>query len=288
MGEDTMSVTFTVFTKPWTMPLRQLGPFVKSLGFDGVELPVRPGFQVEPEQIARGLPEAVRLLAECGLAVSSIAGPTTEEAIAACAEAGVPTIRICLDIPPDVGYLEHEARLLRKFDALIPALDRHGVRIGIQNHYGRYVANAMGIRHLVERYAPAHVGAVLDLAHCALNGEIPALALDIVWSHLCMVNLKNAYWRRINGPEAPVAAHEPYWTSGRQGLCSWATVAAELQRRGYHGTVCLTAEYSDTAAVDRLIAEDVVYARSLFAPPEQRHSAQHGTGEERACLDLPQ
>jgi sugar phosphate isomerase/epimerase len=237
-----MNVKFTVFTKPWTMPLRQLGPFIKGLGFDGIELPVRPGLQVEPEQIVRGLPEAVRLLADCGLTVTSIAGPTTEEAIAACAEAGVPIIRICLDIPPDVGYLEHEARLQRVLDALIPALDRHGVKIGIQNHCGRFVANAMGIRHLIERYDPAQVGAVLDLAHCALNGEIPALALDIVWSHLCMVNLKNAYWRRTNGHEALVAAYEHYWTSGRQGLCSWETVAAELLRRGYDGTVCLTAE----------------------------------------------
>src|SRR5690348_10338185 len=145
-----MSVTFTVFTKPWTMPLRQLGPFIKGLGFDGVELPVRPGFQVEPEQIVRGLPEAVRLLTDCGLTVTSIAGPATEEAITACAEAGVPIIRICLEIPPGVNYLEHEARLQRKLDALIPALDQHDVTIGIQNHCGHFVANAMGIRHLIE------------------------------------------------------------------------------------------------------------------------------------------
>jgi hypothetical protein len=63
-------------------------------------------------------------------------------------------------------------------------------------------------------------------------------------------------------------------------------VAAELRRSGYDGTVCLTAEYSDTAAVDRLIAEDIVYARSLFAEPERRRVAQHGTGEESACPDI--
>jgi sugar phosphate isomerase/epimerase len=262
-----MSVTFTVFTKPWTMPLRQLGPFLKGRGFDGIELPVRPGFQVEPDQMARGLSEAVRLLADYGLTVNSIAGPTTEAAIAACAEAGVPIIRICVDVPAGSSYLEHEARIQRELDALVPALGRYGVKIGIQNHCDRYIANAMGIRHLIEQYNPAHVGAVLDLAHCALNGEIPALALDIVWSHLCMVNLKNAYWRRTNGPEAPVATYEHYWTSGGQGLCSWATVAAELQQRKYDGPVCLTAEYSDAGAVDRLIAEDIIYARSLFAPP---------------------
>lgn len=36
-------------------------------------------------------------------------------------------------------------------------------------------------------------------------------------------------------------------------------------RCAYRGPVCLTAEYTDDQAVDRLIAEDVRYARSLFA-----------------------
>ncbi len=122
----------------------------------------------------------------------------------------------------------------------------------------------MGIRHLIEKYDPRHIGAVLDFAHCALNGEIPELALDIVWSHLRMVNFKNAYWQRTNGPEAQAAAYKVYWTSGRQGLASWARVAQELKQRGYSGPICLTAEYSDDAAVDRLISEDITYARSLF------------------------
>ena len=42
---------FTVFTKPWRMPIGELGAFVGGLGFSGVELPVRPGFQVEPEDV---------------------------------------------------------------------------------------------------------------------------------------------------------------------------------------------------------------------------------------------
>jgi sugar phosphate isomerase/epimerase len=258
-------VTFTVFTKPWkTLPLPQLAAFVKSVGFDGIELPVRPGFQVEPESVAHGLRQAVHVFAESGLAVTSVAGPTDEATIAACAENGVSIIRICVDIPPERNYLEYETHLQRQLDTLLPVLDRYRVTLGIQNHYGRYVANAMSIRHLIERFDPRHIGAVLDPAHCGLNGEIPAFALDIVWSHLCMVNLKNAYWRRTTGPEAEVAAFEAYWTSGRQGLCSWASVVAELQRRDYRGPICLPAEYTDEPAVDRLIAQDLAYARSLF------------------------
>ena len=45
-----LDISYTVFTKPWpSKSLSELGAFVKGLGFDGVELPVRPKFQVEPE-----------------------------------------------------------------------------------------------------------------------------------------------------------------------------------------------------------------------------------------------
>src|SRR5436309_10030443 len=96
---------FSVFTKPWKMPLPELGRLVRGLGFEGVELPVRPGFQVEPPDVTRGLPEAARILADFGVKITSVAGPTDEAAMGACAEVGVPIIRICVSIGREEGYL---------------------------------------------------------------------------------------------------------------------------------------------------------------------------------------
>jgi sugar phosphate isomerase/epimerase len=257
-------IEFSVFTKPWKMPLAELGEFVAKLGFDAIELPVRPGYQVEPENVAQGLPQAVRHIGRHGIRIASVAGPADAVTIAACAESGVPIIRTMAPIG-DEGYLASEARFQKEFDVLVPLLDKHDVKLGVQNHSGRFVCNAMGLRHLIEKYDPRHIGAVWDAAHNALNGEAPELALDIVWSHLCMVNLKNAFWRRENGPEAEYAAWKIYWTGGRHGLASWPRVVAELKRRNYSGAVCLTAEYSDERAVNRLVAQDIAFAKSLFA-----------------------
>jgi sugar phosphate isomerase/epimerase len=265
MSQNKSGVAFTVFTKPWKMPLAELGRLVAGLGFDGVELPVRPGYQVEPENIERGLPEAVKVLGQAGLKIASIAGPTDERAIAACGAAGVPIIRICVNLDPKEGYLAAEARLQREYDALVPILDRNGVTIGVQNHCDLCVAHAMALRSLIGKYDRRHFAAVWDPAHCGLNGEMPELAVDIVWDHLCMVNLKNAFWIRTTGPEAEAVVWRHYWTSGRQGLCHWPTVVAELKKRSYRGPVCLTAEYSDEASVNRLIVEDLAFARSLWA-----------------------
>ncbi len=256
-------VTFSVFTKPWKMPLAQLAQHVKALGFEAVELPVRPGFQVTPERVRTDLPEAARVMRDCGLEIASIAGPAAEATITACAEARVPIIRVMAEIGEE-GYLASVERLRREYDALVPLLEKHGVKLGVQNHCDRYVANASGLLHLIGSYDPRHVGAVWDAAHNALNGEDPEMAIDIIWSHLCMVNLKNAFWERVSGLKAESAEWRAHWTSGRDGLASWPRVAAELKRREYAGVVCLTAEYDDEASLDRLIADDIAFAKSLF------------------------
>ncbi|MFB3879612.1 MAG: sugar phosphate isomerase/epimerase family protein [Armatimonadota bacterium] len=256
-------IVFSVFTKPWKMPIPELGQFVKALGFDAIELPVRPGFQVLPERVERDLPAAAKQLADCGVSIASVAGPTDEATISACAQAGVPTIRVMVYTGKE-SYLTVEQRTQAEYEALVPLLERYGVQIGVQNHCDQFVASAAGLRRVVEPFDPKYVAAVWDAAHCALNGEDPELAADILWSHLCMVNLKNAYWQRTNGPEAEVAQWRHHWTTGRHGLAPWPRVAAELKRRGYRGVICLTAEYSDEPSVDRLIAEDIAFAKSLF------------------------
>jgi len=256
--------TFTVFTKPWKMPLPELGAFVKKLGFDGIELPVRPGYQVEPENIGKDLPKAVAQLRDCGISIESIAGNTDEATIAACGEAGVPIIRVCESLGQDPSYWDAEKRWKANYDALVPILAKHGVAIGIQNHCDRFVCNAMGLHHLVDGYDPKQIAIVWDAAHNGLDGERTDMALDMVWSHLRMVNLKNAIWTRTNGPVAPYAEWKHYWTSGRQGLASWPVVASELKNRGWKGVICLTAEYSDDKLVDRLIKEDIEFAKELF------------------------
>ena len=256
---------FTVFTKPWKeQPLPELAQHLKGLGFDGVELTVRPGYQVDPEAIETGLPEAARMLGDHGLKILSIAGPYDEPALAACAEAGVPVVRVCAQIPNDMDYFAGVSRLQREWDEVVPLLEKYGVTLGLQNHCNRCVPHALGMYHAISKYDPKHIAAVWDPAHCAVDGEIPELALDIVWSHLCMVNLKNAIWRNTAGPEAEVAEWKSYWTSGRYGLCDWRKVAALLKERDWSGTVCLTAEYSDHDSVERLIADDIAYAKKCL------------------------
>ncbi|HEU5090918.1 MAG TPA: TIM barrel protein [Roseiflexaceae bacterium] len=260
------SISLSVFTKPWRGPVAELAARMGALGVAGVELPVRPGFQVEPQQAARDLPAAARLFGQHGVAIASIAATPTPELIELCAGLGIPVIRTMAPIEHG-RYAESVAQHQRFYASLLPALERFGVVLGVQNHYGAYVCNAMGLRDLLAPFDTPVIGAVWDAAHNALAGEEPELALDIVWPILRMVNLKNARWQR-----AADHTWQPFWTTGADGLASWPRVVAELRRRQYRGTVCLTAEYTHESAVDALIAVDVAYVRDLLAESVARQS----------------
>ncbi len=264
---------FTVFTKPWPdKSLDELGVMVKNMGFDGVELPVRPGFQVTPETVRKRLPEAKKVLEDHGVKIGSVAGGTDEATIAACGEAGIPVIRVMVNIDMNIGYFATERKVRKEYDALIPLLEKHGVTIGVQNHCGTMVGSSLGLMRLIEDYDPGHVGAVLDLAHCGLVGEPDVMAIDIAWSHLALVNLKSAYWVRESGPEVQDAAWHHYWTLGGYGITNWKASIDDLKKRKFKGDICLSAEYSHPEKNDsckgRLAGEYVVkdlrYARSLF------------------------
>ena len=255
----------TVFSKPWPdKTLAELGAFVRNLGFDGVELPVRPGFQVVPESIKTGLPEAAKILADEGVKIGSVAGTADRATVEACGEAGVPIVRVCETIDMKIGYIESEKKIRARYDDLLPVLIDSGVAIGVQNHCGFDVGSAIGVMHLIEQYDPAQVGAVLDVAHCGLDGEPDEMAIDIVWTHLLLVNLKSGMRRRTAGPEVKDAPWELYWTTGGLGITNWKTTIDTLGKRGYKKDICLTAEYSRHDLVNKLIAEDIAYAKSLL------------------------
>lgn len=261
----------TVFTKPWKRAkLPELASLVGELGFDGVELAVRPGYQVEPETAQDGLLRAVEVFAEAGLRIESVASELTGPMITACARAGVSLLRTMLPLDPELGYRVSVQRFQAQCRELEPFLDGTEVRVGVQNHCGNFVGTACG---LMEALAPLpeQFVAVLDLAHTTLAGEPSSYALEICLPRLALLNLKNAVLFPHGRNETGETIWQRRWVSACDGLTSW-TEAAELVRRfGYGGPICLTAEYSDREArslteeqVLPLIEADLVHLKKLL------------------------
>jgi sugar phosphate isomerase/epimerase len=264
-----MNNTLAVFVKPWKpLSLAELGAHLQKIGFEWIELPIRPGFPCQPQSIERDLPEAVRVLGDFGVRILNVTAdlPLNDERLyAACAAAGVDLNRVMFSTGKR-NYWEAEAEASKRLESAMPFCEQYGVRIGVQNHCAGFVGvHEFGLYNLLKDFDPRFAGAIWDPAHNALEGMEPELALDVIGSRLFVVNLKNAFWERTNGPDAEVAEWKVNWTSAKQGRASWPRVIARLKTMGYTGPICLTAEYSDEAAVDELIVKDLAFAQELLA-----------------------
>jgi sugar phosphate isomerase/epimerase len=242
----------------------ELGKKVSAMGFTAVEYPLREGYQVKLDDAVNGMAELKNVLSKYGIAISSVASATEEWAFAACRAADCKILRIMASTDKNLRYLEWEKLYIRYLDSIEPLARKYGVTVGIQNHYGPMVSSTMELKRIVEKYDPKYIAAIWDAAHSGLAGEQAEQALDIIWDNLCLINLKNAYYRRVNGPEAPAARFEPYFTLGRHGIADYGRIIKYIKSRGYGGDICLPAEYTDEALVDELAPMELAYVKGLL------------------------
>ena len=274
MGEN----KFIVFTKPWkNITLEELGAFVKDCGYDGVEYPLRDGYQVQPSDGVKGVKRLVDVLGAFGVTVESIAGGidvkfsndnkvagVNEELFAGCGEAGVKIIRICQGLDKNIGFFENIDQIRRTYDAVVPYCEKYNVTLGVQMHCYSSISSSAETYILLKDYNPKHIAAVWDSGHNGLTGTEPCFALDTVWDMLCMVNFKAAFWKIKTGPEKDEAVWDTYWTTGNHACGSWRDAVNHLKKRGFSGVVCMPAEYSDEANVLKYMKQDLAYLKSLF------------------------
>jgi len=262
---------YIVFTKPWkNESLEELGALVKDMGFDGVEYPLRDGYQVQPSDGAAGIKRLVDGLGAFDLTVGSIAaGIDSEEVFAGCGENGVKIIRICQGFDRTLGFFENIDQIRRAYDAALPWCEKYGVTVGVQMHcsegYGAFISSAAEKYILLRDYDPKYIAAVWDSGHNGLAGTEPKYGLDVIWDMLCMVNFKAAYWKARTGPEAGSASWGAYWTTGRHACGNWREAVAHLKNRGYSGVICMPAEYTDEPNAEKYTREDLAYLKELFA-----------------------
>lgn len=241
-----MNNPIVVFSKPWKTDLAGTAARFAALGVSGFELPIRPGYTVEPDNCVAELPRAVKTVAAYGQRIYSVAADPTETIIAACAAAGVGLIRYCIPIDITVGYAGSIERFRALYAGIEPALRQHDVRLGVQNHCFSYVGSAVALMQAIDGLE--HADAVLDLTHCAIAGEPFDVALDIAKTRTVMVNIKGVVHRNIAPSGAAEADWELDWLPGREGILPWRKAVAHLKSIGYDGPIGLSPDYGSTSS----------------------------------------
>ena len=237
------------------MDVEETGRWVEELGFDGLDVAVRPGYCVNPDNVAKALPQAVREWADMGLSVPMVTTPgdftdpeqpVAEALLAACAGAGIHEIKLGYWHYKEPGYWEQVDAIRTALDGFAALAGKHGVRCAVHTHSGdNYGLNAAATMHLVGGLDPRCIGVYLDPGHLSVNGEPIRLAIDMVNDYLCLVAIKDFVY------VSKEQEGEVKWTRTlaplRKGLVDWAVAIEALGAAGYDGPLSFHSEYSNVS-----------------------------------------
>jgi sugar phosphate isomerase/epimerase len=252
-----MTYLWSVFTKPWSgLAGDELGRLVAGLGFTGAEIPVRDTAYVTPATAEAELPKFTEQLRAEGIEPISVASDLSEQVFAACAQAGVPMIRVMAELGAD-GYAASVRRNRQLLEEAAALAAQYDVQVGVQPHHGRFVASTLGVLQLLDGL-PDHFKLVWDAAHDALAGDHPAVTLELGADRLGIVNLKNVKYVETD------TGWKSHFVQGDEGLSDWSAVFAALATLKYNGPICLTGQYSDLSTpVDERLRKDLQTAVTL-------------------------
>lgn len=236
----------------------ELGRTVKQLGFDGVDLTVRPEGHVWPGRVAEDLPRALETLRGAGLVVPMITtdltsanDPAARATIETAGRLGVPRFKLGYWRYRDQESIEARLGEVRSDVTGLVALAReHGVTAGYHNHSGNNVGAAVwDIRAIIGDMDAKSIGYYFDPCHATAEGGEGGwrIATRMVLPRLQMVAIKDFYWEKTGGK----------WTMQMcplgEGMVKWAEFFALLAAARFHGPISMHAEYEpvDEAALSR-------------------------------------
>jgi sugar phosphate isomerase/epimerase len=232
--------------------IEEIGTLVVDLGFDGIDLLIRTGHQVEPAAPEK-IPDAVRLLQEAGLAVpmattdlTDPASLSAERLLATCAEAGIALVRL--------GYWEYDAgrgyaacfeTARRHLDALQCLAEKTGVRLALQLHGNTIHGSGAQAAALLAGFDPAHVGAYPDPGNQVVQDgrEDWRFTFDILRPWLCCVGVKNGGWFPAEIAPTGQRRWQSDWLGLPDGMVPWDDIVAHLVESGYAGLLSFHSHY---------------------------------------------
>ncbi|MCD6308326.1 MAG: TIM barrel protein [Candidatus Latescibacteria bacterium] len=179
------------------------------IGFDGVDIPVRPGGHVLPERVKDDLPRAVEAVKRNGLdptmMTTAITGPDSPHAEAVLETGsglGIGLYRLGYlqydDAKGVAGSLESFRPQLRDLTAMNMGL---GIRGDYQNHAGTNVGAAVwDIWYAIKGLDPRGIGCQYDIRHATVEGGTSwPLGLKLIRPFIGSLVIKDFKWGLADG-----------------------------------------------------------------------------------------
>lgn len=262
---------------------RGMAETAAEIGFDGVDLTVRPQGHVEPERVEDDLPRAVEAVNNAGLRVemivSSVRDPGDERTEAVLKTAGGLGIRYYR-----MGYHQYDKTrdIMPQLDELKPAFRdlaamnaQYGLAATHQNHAGeRYVgASLWDLHYLIRDIDPRWMGAQYDIRHAVVEGGTTwTVTLRLLSHFVNTVAIKDFLWAK--GGKQWGTDNVPLG----EGMVDFPRFVAMLKDLNIRVPVSLHLEYpiagadkgaprlsGDKGIVLQAMRNDLDFVRNLFA-----------------------
>ncbi len=209
-GTDSPGLEMHLFSKHLQfLSCTEAAEVAAQLGFSGLDLTVRPGGHVEPENVKVALPKALEAIGRGGsrcqlmtTAVGSADNPIDRDVLETSAANGVTMYRS--------DWFRYDRTLgmkasLAHFRGQVARLSQLNKQLGLvgcyQNHAGSLIgASAWEVDELLEDADRQSFGVQYDIRHATLEGGLSwENGLHLLRSHIKSVVLKDFKWEQVNG-----------------------------------------------------------------------------------------
>lgn len=173
----------------------------KEMGFDGVDLTVRPKGHVLPENVERDLPKAVKAIRKAGLkadlittAITGVEEKYTEKIIKTASNLGIKYYRMGWLKYSDKELLPDQIERYKKQLATLAQMnEQYKIHGAYQNHSGDSVGSAVwDIWLLIKDLNPDYLGCRFDVRHAMAEGfKSWKLGLKLLQTHIKTLDLKD-------------------------------------------------------------------------------------------------
>ncbi len=188
---------------------REVGDFVKYLGYDGVDLTVRKGGHVPPEMVEDLLPKAVEEIKAAGVDVPMIAtnindaaDPLAEKVLKTAAKCGIRYYRMeYYRYDPELEVMDNLKLFRAKIDRLAELNAEYEICGVYQNHAGNYVgASIWDMWYLINGLDSKYIGSQFDPRHAIVEGgQSWPVDMKLIKSHINCTVMKDFSWEKVGG-----------------------------------------------------------------------------------------
>jgi sugar phosphate isomerase/epimerase len=186
----------------------EAGAYAKDLGFDGIDLTVRKGGHVPPEEAENLLPKAVADMTKSGISVPMMVTDInnadealSEKVLKTASECGIRYYRMAY-----YRYSGHESipvqleGFRKKMEKLAELNAKYNIHGAYQNHAGSYVgASIWDIWPLVNGLDPKYSGVQFDPRHAVVEGgESWSVDMQLVKDYIHCSIVKDFVWEKLD------------------------------------------------------------------------------------------